>query len=31
MKNGKIKPGDKIYAENKDKGVALFVIGQEKI
>ena len=30
MKNGKIKPGDKIYAENKDKGVALFVIGQER-
>lgn len=31
MKKGEIKPGDKIYAENKDKGVALFVIGQKDI
>ena len=27
----KYKSGDKIYAENKDKGVALFVIGKNKL
>ena len=29
--NGSIKPGDKIYASNKDKGVALFSIGKNDI
>lgn len=29
MDRGVIKPGDKIYAENKGKNVALFVIGNE--
>lgn len=28
---GSIAAGDKIYAGNKDKGVALFVIGQEEL
>lgn len=31
MSKGKISAGDKIYAGNKDKGVALFVIGQEEL
>lgn len=29
--NQRIKPGDKIYVNNKNKAVALFNIGQEKI
>jgi aspartyl aminopeptidase len=28
-KNGKLNPGDKIYANNKGKGLALFLIGKE--
>ena len=31
MKKGSINPGDKIYANNKDKGVCLFVIGKNSI
>lgn len=31
LNKGSIKPGDKIYAENKGKAVALFVIGSEGI
>ena len=31
IKKGKIESGDKIFAENKDKGVALFVIGEKDI
>lgn len=31
MSNKGIKPGQKIYAINRDKGVALFVIGQKNI
>ena len=31
MKNNSINPGDKIYAINKDKAVALFVIGNKSI
>lgn len=31
LKKGKIESGDKIFAENKDKGVALFVIGEKDI
>lgn len=31
MDRGVVKPGDKIYAENKGKNVALFVIGNEGI
>ena len=31
IQKGNISVGDKIYAENKDKGVALFVIGQEEL
>jgi len=31
MNNGKISSGDKIYAVNKDKAVALFVIGKNKL
>ena len=31
IKSGNIKGGDKIFAENKDKGVALFVIGEKDI
>ncbi len=31
MKKGKIEFGDRIFAENKDKGVALFVIGEKDI
>ncbi|KXZ40188.1 Aspartyl aminopeptidase [Alkalithermobacter thermoalcaliphilus JW-YL-7 = DSM 7308] len=31
LKNGKINEGDKIYAENKGKSVALFVIGKESL
>ena len=31
MKNGKISSGDKIYAVNKEKAVALFIIGKNKI
>ena len=30
MNNGKVNPGDKIYAVNKDKAVALFIIGKNK-
>ena len=31
IKKGKIESGDKIFSENKDKGVALFVIGEKDI
>ena len=31
IKNGKVNPGDKIYAVNKDKAVALFVMGTNKL
>lgn len=31
IKKGKIECGDKIFADNKDKGVALFVIGEKDI
>ena len=31
IKKGKIEFGDKIFAENKDKGVALFVIGEKDL
>lgn len=31
LESGSINSGDKIYANNKGKGVALFVIGKEKI
>ncbi len=31
LKKGKISAGEKIYADNKDKGVALFVIGEEEL
>lgn len=31
INNGKISPGDKIYAVNKDKAVALFIIGKNKL
>ena len=31
LNNGTVKPGDKIYAENKGKGVVLFTIGTEDI
>lgn len=31
MKNKSIKAGDKIYAINREKGIALFVIGQKDI
>lgn len=31
IKKGKVEPGDKIFAENKDKGVSLFVIGEKDI
>ncbi len=31
MSKGSLSAGDKIYANNKDKGVALFVIGQEEL
>lgn len=31
LENKNIKSGSKIYANNKDKGVALFVIGQNEI
>ena len=31
MEKGQIQAGDKIFAENKDKGVALFVIGEKDI
>lgn len=31
MKKGSVKAGDKIYATNKDKGVAMFIIGKEPI
>lgn len=29
--NGTLKPGDKIYANNKDKALALFIVGSEDI
>ncbi len=31
MSRGNISAGDKIYAQNKDKGVALFVIGEKDL
>ena len=31
MNNGKVNPGDKIYAVNKDKAVALFIMGKNKL
>ncbi|WP_455539420.1 aminopeptidase [Terrisporobacter sp.] len=31
IKKGKVEYGDKIFVENKDKGVALFVIGEKDI
>lgn len=31
MKKGEIKPGDKIYAENKGKGVVLFSLGSKSL
>lgn len=31
MSSGCLTAGTKVYAENKDKGVALFVIGQEEL
>ncbi|MGL5314644.1 MAG: aminopeptidase [Peptostreptococcaceae bacterium] len=31
MNNGSVKAGDKIYAVNKDKAVALFIMGQNKL
>ena len=31
LAKGNFKPGDKIYAENKGKGVALFVLGSEAL
>ena len=31
MSNGKVNPGDKIYAVNKDKAVALFIMGKNKL
>ena len=31
MNSGKVNPGDKIYAVNKDKAVALFIIGKNKL
>ena len=31
IKKGKVNPGDKIYAVNKDKAVALFVMGKNKL
>lgn len=31
LNNGKVEPGDKIYAVNKDKSVALFVIGKNPL
>lgn len=31
IKKGKIEIGDKIYASNKDKGVAMFIIGKEAL
>ena len=31
IKKGKIESGDKIFAENKDKGVALFVVAEKDI
>ncbi|MCT4661787.1 MAG: aminopeptidase [Tissierellales bacterium] len=31
IKKGSVKTGDKIYATNKDKGVAMFIIGKEPI
>ena len=31
MNNGNVNPGDKIYAVNKDKAVALFIIGKNKL
>lgn len=31
LNSGDIKPGDKLYASNKNKGVALFVIGKKDI
>lgn len=29
--NTSLKPGDKVYANNKDKNIALFIIGEEPI
>ncbi|RDY29605.1 aminopeptidase [Romboutsia weinsteinii] len=31
INNKSVKPGDKIYANNKDKGVALFLIGEKNL
>jgi len=31
IKNGRVSSGDKIYAVNKDKAVALFIIGKNKL
>lgn len=31
IEKGSISPGEKIYAVNKDKGVALFVIGKNNL
>lgn len=31
MSRGKVSAGDKIYAQNKDKGVALFVMGEKDL
>ncbi len=31
VSNGQLKSGDKVFAENRDKGVALFVIGEKDI
>lgn len=31
LERGSLKEGDKIYANNKEKGVALFVIGKEEL
>ncbi len=30
-KNGKLKPGDKVYAINMDKAIVLFVVGKQPI